>query len=312
MICNKINLSEEVFFSTYLIENSAELQPGTKRPMVIICPGGGYAFTSDREAEPVALQFTAKGMHSVVLRYSVGMAAAMPQPLKELAEAVAYVRDHSEEWFVDSNQIYVCGFSAGGHLAASLGVFWNNEEVLPEYKEDFNKIKPNGLLLGYPVIDLFSSTKRLDIGIVGEPEYDTISFGQVHPNMPKEQIFVRENGKTYVDFEVAMNAYIFHGPYTKEQEEFYSLQNQVTEHTPPTFLWHGAQDDLIYPANSLKFATALSTHQVPFELHIFQGGGHGLGLANSFTSNHPWELQPQCEVWMDLAITWMRSQGACE
>lgn len=307
MICKNIMLSEDVFFSTYLIENSMELLPGKKRPAVIICPGGGYSFTSDREAEPIALSFTTKGYHAFVLRYSVGQAAAMPRPLSELAQTVAYVRDHREEWFVDADKVFVCGFSAGAHLAASLGVFWNREDVLKEYKDQFEKIKPNGMILGYPVLDLFSSTNRLDIGIEGYPEYESIAFGQVHPNISLEDIYVRENGKTYVDFEVAMNAYIFNGPYTKEQEEFYSLQNQVSKDTPPTFIWHTAKDNLILTSNSLKFATALNEKKVPYELHIFSEGGHGLSLANEITANSEWEMQPQCEPWFELVLGWMKS-----
>lgn len=257
MITEKIYLNEEknVFFNTYLIENSKELKPNSKRPSIVICPGGGYSFTSDREAEPIALAFASKGYHAFVLRYSVGLDAKMPNPLKELAQTMLYIRQRSEEWFVDENKILVCGFSAGAHLAASLGVFWNNKDLLEEYQQNFDVIKPNGMILGYPVLDLDSSAKRLDIGIEGYPEYDTIQFGQLYPGIAYEDIFKRENGKTYVDFAMAMNAYIFGGYYTKEQEEFYSLQNQVTSDTAPAFIWHAAQDGLILPANSNPFGS---------------------------------------------------------
>jgi len=309
MITEKIYLNEEknVFFNTYLIENSKELKPNSKRPSIVICPGGGYSFTSDREAEPIALAFASKGYHAFVLRYSVGLDAKMPNPLKELAQTMLYIRQRSEEWFVDENKILVCGFSAGAHLAASLGVFWNNKDLLEEYQQNFDVIKPNGMILGYPVLDLDSSAKRLDIGIEGYPEYDTIQFGQLYPGIAYEDIFKRKNGKTYVDFAMAMNAYIFGGYYTKEQEEFYSLQNQVTSDTAPAFIWHAAQDGLILPANSLKFATALNEKQVPYELHIFGTGGHGLGLSNDITSNNPWESVPQCEPWFELANTWIKT-----
>lgn len=309
MILSKSILNEHTgsYFSTYFIENSEELQNGRKRGVVIICPGGGYSFTSDREAEPMALAFLSKGYHAVVLRYSVGEAAKMPTPLIELATTIGYIRDNAQEYYIDTEQIYVCGFSAGGHLAASLGVFYKNQEVLGDLAKDPQRIRPNGLILGYPVIDLTSSTKRLDIGIVGQPEFETIEFGQVHPNIERKDIFVREDGRTFIDFEVAMNAYIFGGYYTKEQEVFYSLQNHVTSDTPPSFIWHSAKDNLILPQNSLRFATALDTHLVPYELHIFNEGGHGLGLANDVTANHEWEIQPQCEPWFLMAVTWMKS-----
>ena len=56
---------------TYFLDNSPEIDPERKRPVVLICPGGGYQMTSDREAEPIAMQYLAKGYHSVILRYSV-------------------------------------------------------------------------------------------------------------------------------------------------------------------------------------------------------------------------------------------------
>lgn len=136
---------------TYILDNSPEIDPNRKRPAVIICPGGGYTRTSDREAEPVAIQMNAMGFHSFIVRYSCSP-ATFPTPQLELAKAIAIVRENAQEWNVDENKVIVLGFSAGGHLAGSLGVFWNKEflygplELVPE------KIKPSGLVLCYPVI----------------------------------------------------------------------------------------------------------------------------------------------------------------
>ena len=104
----------------YITTNSAEINIDRKRPTVIICPGGGYRFTSDREAEPVALRFMAEGFNAIVLRYSV-VPIRYPQQLLELAATVDYARKMKDKWNVDNENIIVCGFSAGGHLAASLG-----------------------------------------------------------------------------------------------------------------------------------------------------------------------------------------------
>ena len=77
MICKKIVIEEktenynEAFLQTYFWEESKELYPGQKRPVVLICPGGAYAMTSDREAEAIALRFMSMGYHAAVLRYSV-------------------------------------------------------------------------------------------------------------------------------------------------------------------------------------------------------------------------------------------------
>ncbi len=136
---------------TYITDNSPEMHPNRLRPAVIICPGGGYEMTSDREAEPIALQFAANGFQAFVLRYSV-KPAVFPAALAELAHTVGMVRDNAERWHVNADKIIIAGFSAGGHLAASLGVFWNKPFLASLLKTNGEHIKPNGLLLAYPVI----------------------------------------------------------------------------------------------------------------------------------------------------------------
>lgn len=146
MLHEKISLREErgdVYMETYIIRDP--LCENRKRPLVVVCPGGGYRFCSGREAECVALNFNAAGFHAVVVYYSVG--DLFPKALEDLSKAVAVVRENADEWRVDENRIVVCGFSAGGHLAASLGVFWNSL-----VKREDGKNKPNGMILCYPVI----------------------------------------------------------------------------------------------------------------------------------------------------------------
>lgn len=309
MKCERIFLNEEktVWIDTYLWEHSEELQPKRKRKAVLVCPGGGYQYTSDREAEPMALTFAAMGHHAFVLRYSVDLNAVMPRPIREAAQAVAYIKDHAKEWYLDENQVYLVGFSAGGHLAAALGVFWNDRDMLPEYEGCRERIRPAGLILGYPVIDLKSTSTKLDIGIPDNTPLEEINFGAKHPAIAPEDLFVTEGEKRFVNFEVAMNAYMFGGYATKEQIDRYSLQNHVTEHTPKAFIWHGGQDGLIFPRNSMLFAKALMEHCVPVELHIFGQGGHGLGLANDVTANWQWEKVPAASAWVKMAETWLAS-----
>lgn len=121
------------------------------RPLVLICPGGGYEFTFDRKAEAIAVQYIARGFHACVLRYSV-VPAKFPQSLYELARSVAYLRKHAAEYGIKPDKIIVAGFSAGGHLAASLGVFWDKDWLAKETELSAEQMKPNGLLLSYPVI----------------------------------------------------------------------------------------------------------------------------------------------------------------
>ena len=124
------------------------------RPLILLCPGGGYTRTSDREAEPMALKFLAMGYHAAVLRYSCAP-AEYPTSLKELAYSIKFLREHAKEWHIDPHKIVVEGCSAGGHLAASLGVFWD-EDFLAESQglsaSEHELLRPDGLLLCYPVI----------------------------------------------------------------------------------------------------------------------------------------------------------------
>ncbi|WP_265458016.1 alpha/beta hydrolase [Enterococcus sp. HY326] len=134
----------------YLQDNSAEIDPLRQRPMILICPGGGYEFLSEREGEPVALHFLSLGYQAAVLKYSVAPAVRYPVALKQLATSVAFIRKNAGDFFVDAAKITVLGFSAGGHLAASLGVNWNKPllaDIAPAAE-----IYPNALVLSYPVI----------------------------------------------------------------------------------------------------------------------------------------------------------------
>lgn len=162
MICKRIPLdidyqaagldsTAEAFLDTYLIESSPEMKQNTHRPALIICPGGGYAFCSDREGEPVARAFSAAGYQTFVLWYSIGT-LPFPCQLLQAATAVATVRAHAAEWCIDPDNIVIAGFSAGGHLAGSLGVLWNRDYVKNALGYHREEHRPNGMILSYPVI----------------------------------------------------------------------------------------------------------------------------------------------------------------
>lgn len=120
------------------------------RPSVLVIPGGGYEMTSDREAEPIAMQFLAAGFNAFVLRYSV-KPSVFPVALLEAADAMTMIREHAAEWHVDPDAIAVIGFSAGGHLAANLATS-TSDDVLVAHGYDPDAVRPNGLMLAYPVI----------------------------------------------------------------------------------------------------------------------------------------------------------------
>lgn len=135
---------------TYLLSHSEEIDI-RKRPLIIICPGGGYCFLSEREAEMLALQWNAYGYHAAVLYYSVEP-ATYPTALSEVASSVKLMKENAEEWHIDTDKIIIEGSSAGGHLAASYGMFWNREFLAKELGVSSEVLRPAGLILNYPVI----------------------------------------------------------------------------------------------------------------------------------------------------------------
>ena len=191
-ISRKLKNSEAII-SAYIPENSEEININKKRETIIICPGGGYEFTSDREAEPIALKFVAQGFNAVVIRYSIAP-VRYPTALLELAETVRYVREKEKEWNVDTEKVIVCGFSAGGHLAGSLGVLWNNE-IIEKYLDIKNEeVKPNAMILCYPVISSgeFAHKGSFD-SLLGEKEAE-IS----RENLSLEKLVSIETPKTFL------------------------------------------------------------------------------------------------------------------
>ncbi len=120
-----------------------------KRPALIVVPGGAYCMVSKREALPVANQFLARGFQAFVLDYVCSPEAVYPEQLKELACAIDYVKKHADEYWVNADEVFVIGFSAGGHLVADLAM--EETTIAKDYELDIDcKVKAIGLL--YPVI----------------------------------------------------------------------------------------------------------------------------------------------------------------
>jgi acetyl esterase/lipase len=88
---------------------------------VIVCPGGGYQHLADHEGRPVAEWLNSIGITAFVLKYRIGPKYHHPAPLQDAARAVRLVRARAAEWKIDPKRIAVLGFSAGGHVASSIG-----------------------------------------------------------------------------------------------------------------------------------------------------------------------------------------------
>lgn len=237
-----------------------------KRKATIVCPGGGYGWLSEREAEPIALKFFAEGLNVFILRYSIRENAANYRPLIEGCLAVKYIRENCDELLVDPEYVFVTGFSAGGHLTAWIGTQWHSDIVKEHLGgADASICKPTAILPCYPVI-----TNK--------------------PCRHKGSLLVLNGG---VDDEEDMNRF--------------SLDDFVDERTSPAFLWHTATDPVVPVGNSLLFASKLAEYKVPFELHVYPAGPHGLSLANKETwVNNPDLDVPYVTGWIDMAIKWVK------
>ena len=123
---------------------------GWKRPAVVVVAGGGYACVSKREAEPVATAFLARGFQTFSLTYIFGEEEARyPEQLLELAAAVDYVKKNADAFHVNPNEVFVVGFSAGGHLTGNLAVEYASASEKAGAVLD---CKPTAVGLCYPVI----------------------------------------------------------------------------------------------------------------------------------------------------------------
>ncbi|MFA9466594.1 MAG: alpha/beta hydrolase [Velocimicrobium sp.] len=262
MINNTVEIvdgNDTGLLTTYIIDNTVELDK--VRPLVLICPGGGYARTSPKEGEPIALQMISMGFHACVLHYSCSP-AVFPTALNQLAKSIKYIRESAEEWHVNADKIIVLGFSAGGHLVASLGTFWNKEFLLRGLNVEKEEIQPNALVLSYPVITSGEyAHKDSFINLLGDRATDS------------------------------------------NWRQLVSLEKQIDETMPKSFIWHTFEDQAVPVENSLALATAMRKANVPFSLHIFEKGGHGLALGTEESGVVVTEVQP----WIEMVGDWIIS-----
>ena len=263
---------EDAYLESYIHSHDSTLKI-SKRNAIIVCPGGGYTNLSEREAEPVALRYFAAGLNVFVLRYSVGAKAANCAPLIEACLAIKYLRDNCGALHVDPDHVFITGFSAGGHLAAWAGCRWHSPEVCAHLDgADPEICKPTATIPCYPVI--------------------TSTPGCRHPGS-----FWVLNGMLKDDKGMILD---------EEGMSRFSLEQYVDERTSPAFLWHTANDGTVPVQSSLFYAAKLAEYNIPFELHIYPQGPHGLALSNKETwvgsSAH---YNQYVAGWIDLALHWI-------
>ncbi|MEN8122629.1 MAG: alpha/beta hydrolase [Bacteroidota bacterium] len=229
---------------------------------VLIIPGGGYeAVVHVWEGDDVAKWLNSNGIAAIVLKYRLPHAKSNIErdksPLLDAARAMRIIRANAEKWHIKKDNIGVMGFSAGGHLASTLGTHFNKSVFEIKDKDDSLSARPDFMILIYPVISMSAE-------------------------------FAHEGSR-----------YFFLGENPdKELMEYYSNEKHITKDTPPTFLLHSSDDDVVPVENSIAFYKELVKNNIDTEMHIFQHGEHGFSLANG---------QGSVEAWKGLCVNWLKN-----
>jgi acetyl esterase/lipase len=145
---------------------------------IIVCPGGGYTHLADHEGQPVAEWLNSLGVTAFVLKYRFGPRYHHPAPMQDAARAIRIVRARAVEWRLDPQRIGILGFSAGGHLASTVGTHFDSGN--PNAVDAIERVssRPNLMILIYPVITMRDKThagsKKSLLGDEPAPELVTL------------------------------------------------------------------------------------------------------------------------------------------
>ena len=138
------------FLYSYRHTGSREIAE-KKRSAILIFPGGGYSFVSEREWEPVALYYYGRGLDAFVLDYNVAPDCGYPTLLLEAGMAMLYLRREARD-FPDARKVAVVGFSAGGHLAGCISYLWDDPALQAAFGAECGAIRPDAAILSYAVV----------------------------------------------------------------------------------------------------------------------------------------------------------------
>ncbi len=235
------------------------------RQAIVVCPGGGYGVLAyDWEGTDIAKWLNSHGIAAIVLKYrlpsSVSQETPHEAPIMDAQRAMRLVRQHAEEWNIDPKQVGVMGFSAGGHLASTLGTRFDAGDANASDPVEKFSSRPDFMILGYPVISL----------------------------------------KEHVAHIGSRNNLLGKSP-SNELVDRFSNELQVTQDTPPTFIFHSQDDTGVPVQHSLLFYEALLEAKVPVEMHLYPKGGHGFSLAINSEGTQ--------KGWTEACVSWMRELG---
>ncbi len=233
---------------------------------IIICPGGGYHILSiDKEGREIAHSLNEMGITAFVLKYRIPSnnknVDKSVAPLMDAQRAVQLVREQAKRWGIDKNKIGIMGFSAGGHLAAAASTQYINVLIGNTLQ---TSLRPDFSVLAYPVISF-------DEKLTHKGSRDNLL-----------QDASLKNNKFYTSTEQAVT--------------YFSAEKNITSQTPPAFIFHSQDDNVVNVANSLHYYQQLIENKVPGnQLIIYPSGGHGYGL----------NLPGKNEKWIERLKNWL-------
>jgi acetyl esterase/lipase len=248
------------YLEVYAHDMSGAFVKNRIRPAMLVLPGGGYGYCSEREKEPIVFNYLANGFNCYCLDYSVCKNAKYPNPVLEAVMAVLYIRQTAEEYSVDTTKVSGVGFSAGGHLLGMLVTAYKNKEIKDILGDVVENARLDGAVFSYPVI-LTDNTHKGSIQNITGGDDALLPVVDISKN--------------------------------------------INSQSTPAFIWTTVNDGAVPSESSLELACAYKRAGVPFELHMFENGVHGLSTATEEV-NSP---NPAVAVWIELSFTWLKSRG---
>jgi acetyl esterase/lipase len=207
---------------------------------VVVLPGGGYGgLAADHEGKQIAQYFNRLGVTAFVCFYRLGSQGYHhPIEMNDAKRAVRFARASAEKYKIDANRIGLIGFSAGGHLASTVGTLFDSGDPNAKDPIDKQSSRPDFLMLCYPVISMS----------------DDFMHRGSRNNLLGDQKDNEELARELTNY------------------------NNVSANTPPTFIFQTDEDTVVPAENAVQFYLALRKNKVPAEMHIYQRGPHGVGL----------------------------------
>jgi len=228
---------------------------------VVVAPGGAYlGLAANLEGRQVADWFAARGVTAFVLKYRLGKNYLYPTPLVDARRALRFVRARAAEFGVAPDRIGMMGFSAGGHLTAAAGTMFEPGSAASSDPVERVSSRPDFLILGYPWLNAMKADQK------------ALSYCSAL-GLPAAQCAAFEQ---------------------------YTPEGHVTKDTPPTFIYHTTDDELVPVDWSATFYRSLAAVGVPAEMHLFGTGRHGSGLGLGDAA---------LDLWPTLLEAWLRGRG---